>query len=70
MRPEELVEQKLCGPFLLEGHLKGRGHDRVHAERSTHTVVPPLLDTVLGVVELGPGCSALNRRIGLTADPV
>ena len=52
MRPEELVEQKLCDPFLLEEHLKGRGHDRVHAERSTHTAVPPLLDTVLGVVEL------------------
>ena len=46
MRPEELVEQKLCDPFLLEEHLKGRGHDRVHAERSTHTVVPPLLDAV------------------------
>ena len=47
MRPEELVEQKLCEQCLLEGHLQGRGHDRVHAERSTYTVVPPLLDTVL-----------------------
>ena len=52
MRPEELVEQKLCDPFLLEEHLKGRGHDRVHAERSAPAAVPPLLDTVLGVVEL------------------
>jgi hypothetical protein len=36
MRSRELVEQKLCGQFLLEGHVKGRGHDRVHAELSTH----------------------------------
>jgi hypothetical protein len=52
MRSRELVEQKLCGQFLLEGHVKGRGHDRVHAEFSTHTVLPPLLDTVLEVIGL------------------
>jgi|GEM_PF-6686589 len=49
MRPWERVEQTLCGPFLLESHWKGCGPERVHAELGTHTVLPPLLDTVLGV---------------------
>ena len=45
MRWWELVEQKLGGQCLLEGHLQGRGYKRVQAALSTHTVLPPLLDT-------------------------